>query len=281
MLLESTTILIILSLMLSGLCCLMAAYFIYKVRQVHVTLYGTDFIVKKLSTNVTQNLQNTEMLTYELGLKRPLPALRGWVASPDVLLALTRHVRRARPSVIFECGSGASTLVLAQAVKLNGRGRIYSIDHDAEFAQRTREMLDEYGLSDWAEVTYTPLRPVEIAGTQWQWYAPDALPATPPIDLLFIDGPPAPTLESTTRYPAGPMLFPRLAPGASVFADDTRRPGETEVLRRWASEFPHLAQQEHFCEKGCHELKARRAKPEEVPHLVIPDAARAQRISSS
>jgi predicted O-methyltransferase YrrM len=281
MLPESANILIILSLMLSALCCLLAAYLIYKVRQIHVTLYGTDFVVKKLSLDLSQSLQNTELLTYELGLKRPLPPLRGWVASPDVLLALVRHVRRARPSVILECGSGASTLVLAQAAKLNGRGRVYSIDHDADFARRTREMLEEYGLSDWAEISHAPLRPIEIGGAQWQWYAPEALPATPPIDLLFIDGPPSPNLESTTRYPAGPMLFQRLAPGGSVFADDTKRPGETEVLRRWAREFPHLAQHEHFCEKGCHELKASRTKPEDVPHLVVSDEARMQRISSS
>jgi predicted O-methyltransferase YrrM len=279
--LEDGDTILLASLILSALCCVLVAYTIYKVRQVHVTIYGTDYVVRKLSLSISENLQYLELLSYELDLDRPLPPLRGWVASPDVLLTLVRHVRRAGPGVIVECGSGASTLVLAQAVRLNGRGHVYSIDHDPDFARRTREMLEEHGLSEWADVTHAPLRQVDIGGMRWEWYDPHSLPVTPPIDLLFIDGPPSDTPKPLARYPAGPMLFQRLAPGGSVFADDTKRPGETEILRRWAREFPHLAQHEHFCEKGCHEIKPRQAKPGDMPRLVIPDEARAQRISSS
>lgn len=267
---------------LSALCCVLVAYVIYKVRQVHRTLYGTDYLVKTLSRNLSQTLQNLDLLSHELDLDRPLPPLRGWVASPDILLLLVRHVRRCAPAVIFECGSGASTIALAQAAKLNGRGRVYSVDHDAAFAQKTRELLDEYGLSDWAEVTAAPLRWIEIAGTRWEWYDPDALPKTPPIDLLFVDGPPGDTPKPLARYPAGPILFPRLSPRGTVFADDTDRPGETEILRRWSAGFPHLAQHRHFCEKGCCELRR------DVPRMetdgvvdVRPGVAMPRRISSS
>jgi len=243
-------------LALAALACLLGAYLVYKLRQVHRTLYGTDFIVRTLSRSVSQNLQNLELLTQELQLHKPLPPLRGWAASPDILLVMARHVQRAAPAVIVECGSGASTVVLAQAARLNGRGHVYSIDHDGAFAEESRTMLARYGLSDWATITHAPLAEVPISGSRWEWYDLDRLPETPPIDLLFIDGPPADTPKPLARYPAGPMLFPRLAPGAVVFADDTDRPGEIEVLRRWASEFPALSQYAHFCEKGCHELRA-------------------------
>ena len=41
----------------------------------------------------------------------------------------------------------------------------------------------------------------------------------------------------TARAPALPVLWDRLAPGATVVLDDIERPGEQEVLRRWEGEF--------------------------------------------
>lgn len=244
-----------------GAACLMCGYLIYKLRQVHRTLYATDFVARTVSRSVTQNLQNLELLRHELQLERPLPTMRHWAASPDVLLTITRHIRQATPAVIVECGSGASSVVLAQAARLNGTGHVYSVDHDGAFAQQSRELLASYGLADWATVVHAPLREIEIHGLTWEWYDPDRLPQTPPIDLLFVDGPPADQPKPLARYPAGPILFPRLSPRGVVFADDTDRPGELEILRRWAREFPALSQHAHFAEKGCHELRSVALQP--------------------
>src|SRR6202021_2796612 len=49
-----------------------------------------------------------------------LPATRGWAASPDLLLVLVDLVISERPSLILECGSGASTLWLALAMRRFG-----------------------------------------------------------------------------------------------------------------------------------------------------------------
>jgi predicted O-methyltransferase YrrM len=258
-------------LALAFLACLMGAYLIYKLRQVHQTLYGTDYLVRTTSRNTSQSLQNIDLLAHELRLSQPLPPLRGWAASPDILLLVVRHVRRAAPAVIVECGSGASTVALAQAARLNGRGHVHSIDHDAAFAEESRALLARYGLTAWATVTHAPLRKFEINGTDWEWYDPDRVPKTPAIDLLFVDGPPADIPKPLARYPAGPMLFPRLTPRGVVFADDTGRPGELEVLHRWAQEFPGFSQHAHFCEKGCHELRAggaRRDPASKIARLV-------------
>lgn len=249
--------LILAGLGLAGLSCLLTLYLAYKIRQVHVTVYETGFKVSKISVGLTQNLQNLQLLEHELSLKRPLPLLRGWAASPDVLLVLARHIRVARPETIVECGSGVSTIVQAQALRLNGRGHVYSLDHDPAFAAQTREALAGFGLSEWATVLDAPLTQVEASGQDWRWYAIDRLPASLSIDLLFVDGPPVETPDSLSRYPAGPLLFPRLGSDASVFLDDADRPGEQSVLRRWAEEFPQLVQQRHFCEKGCFELRHR------------------------
>lgn len=238
------------------LACLLATYLIYKVRQIHETLYGTDYVVRKVSLELSQAFQNLQLLTYELGIERPLPPLRGWAASPDVLLVVARHMRRARPEVIVECGSGTSTVVLAQAARRNGRGHVYSIDHDAAYAEESRALLADYGLGEWATIIHAPLCETKIGNDIWEWYDRDCLPDTPAIDLLFVDGPPAGPRKPLSRYPAGPILFPRLSPRGVVFADDTNRPGETEVLRRWKREFPGLDTHAHHCEKGCCELRA-------------------------
>lgn len=240
----------------SVLVCLLAAYLVYKIRQVHETLYGADYVVRKVSLELSQAFQNLQLLAHELGLEQPLPPLRGWAASPDMLLVVVRHIRDARPEVIFECGSGASTVVLAQAARQNGRGHVYSVDHDEAYARESRALLARYGLSDWATVVHAPLRETEIQGEAWEWYDPDCLPDTPPIDLLFVDGPPAGPQKSLARYPAGPLLFPRLSPRSVVFADDTGRAGEAELVRRWAREFPGFSIREHHCEKGCQELRS-------------------------
>lgn len=247
---------LLLCLAASGLACVLAAYVAYKVRQVHVTLYGTDLEVRKLSFGVTQNLQLIDLLSHELALGRPLPTLRGWAASPDVLLLLARRVRASVPTTIVECGSGVSTIVQAQAARLNGHGHVHSIDHDAAFAEATRQALADYGLSAWATVTHVPLAEVVIGGERWEWYDPRLLPEVDAIDLLFVDGPPADTPKPLARYPAGPLLFPRLAPGAAVLVDDADRPGEIEMLRRWSREFPDLEQRRRYCEKGCIELRS-------------------------
>ena len=68
--------------------------------------------------------------------------------------------------------------------------------------------------------------------------------------MLVIDGPPMP-VGPLVRYPVGPILFPKLAPGAVVFLDDAARDDEKRIIERWQREFPDLERQDHDCEKGC------------------------------
>ncbi|SMF58782.1 Methyltransferase domain-containing protein [Tistlia consotensis] len=245
--------LLLAALGLAALSLLLSAYLVYKVRQVHRTLYRTDEAVRGLSLGITRNLQQLQLLDHELGLARPLPLLRGWAASPDVLLVLLRRVRSARPRTIVECGSGVSTIVQAQACRLNGVGHVYSLDHDPAFAAATRRTLSDFGLAEWATVIDAPLVERAVAGQRCRWYDLGGLSEDLAIDLLFVDGPPALPHAEQARFPAGPLLFPRLAPGASVILDDAGRPGEQVIVRRWAEAFS-FAERSHDCEKGCVEL---------------------------
>jgi predicted O-methyltransferase YrrM len=140
--------------------------------------------------------------------------------------------KRDRPTVV-ECGSGFSTLELARIVRERG-GRLVSLEHDEFWAGRVREHLAAAGLAETAEVVLAPLEP----GAGLPWYAAEALRWVPDrIEVLLVDGPPAfdPGM-GLSRYPALPVLEPRLAEDAVVFLDDLDRPGEQEVLAAWTRE---------------------------------------------
>lgn len=167
-----------------------------------------------------------------------LPATRGWAASPDLLLALVDLVITERPSLIVECGSGASTLWLALALRRFGiDGRIIALDHDPVFSGKTRDFLARHDVLDLAEVRDAPLESFSLDGETYSWYARTAWEDLAGIDLLFVDGPPAATGHQA-RYPALPLLNKSLSPIATIVLDDLIVPDMREVLPRWLDADP-------------------------------------------
>ncbi|HEX8406046.1 MAG TPA: class I SAM-dependent methyltransferase [Duganella sp.] len=229
---------------------LLALYILHKLRLVHILLYDVKDQTHQDTTGLFRQMEALQGLYVELDLRRSLPATRGWAASPDFLLELARHARGARPETVVECSSGTSTLVLARCMQLNGGGKVISLEHDADYANLTREQLRRHGLEDWAQVLDAPLRPHQLGGENWPWYDVSGLPPRLAIDMLVVDGPPQAT-RSLARYPAGPLLFSMLQRGARVFLDDAARPDERAMLQRWQKEFPALDQSARPCEKGC------------------------------
>lgn len=229
---------------------LVALYMLHKLRLVHILLHDVRDQSHHDNAGLFRQMEALQGLYVELDLKHSLPPTRGWAASPDFLLELARHARSARPLTVVECSSGASTVVLARCMQLNGQGKVFSMEHDADYARLTRAQLKRHGLEDWAQVLDAPLRPYRLGDEEWPWYDVAGLGTGTEIDLLVIDGPPQAT-RSLARYPAGPLLFPRLARGASVFLDDAGRPDERTILQRWQKEFPALEQSTRQCEKGC------------------------------
>ena len=234
-----------------------AAYSAHKIRRIHqksfVILREVQLISSRHLMDTTRQLQALEWLRDELKFDRPLPLTRGMAASPDFLLILIEYLRHKRPKTIIECGSGTSTIVLARMTQLLGRGHVLSLDHDAEFAEETRKLLARYQLEDQATVVHAPLTPHELRGETWPWYSIDKLIAET-IDLLVIDGPPV-NVRPHSRYPAGPILFPRLKSGGSAFLDDAAREDETEIVTWWAEENPGYSVIQRFAEKGCVEIR--------------------------
>ena len=169
-----------------------------------------------------------------------LPGLGGWAITAPVVSAIAgRLLLDDRPLTVLELGSGASTLWTALAISRSGRGRCVSLDHIAEFAQKTRDMLRANGVADHADVLSSPLVAQEVNGSTYEYYDLSVLPDDLAIDVLIIDGPPG-IANANTRYPAIPLLYDRLQPGALIVVDDTIRADERKAMASWQGQFPDI-----------------------------------------
>jgi predicted O-methyltransferase YrrM len=187
-------------------------------------------------------------------LERPLPSMRGFAGSPDLLNHLLTEVLNNRPRLVVEASSGVSTLILAYALRMTGSGRVVSLEHELEYARRTQALIESHGLKDVALVVHAPLRSIDVDSQAWQWYDLDAVPRDQPIDLLVIDGPPHST-QPKARYPAVPLLWSRLKSGAKIVLDDGNRPDEKAAVEGWKAKYPGLEVTFLPFEKGLYVLQ--------------------------
>jgi predicted O-methyltransferase YrrM len=162
-----------------------------------------------------------------------LPRLGSWKADTGFLHRIVDAVEALRPETVVEFGAGASTLVCARALALNGGGRLVSYDQHAPFVAAVRAWLDERGLE--ADVRHAPLTRA-MSGWPGRWYDAEGIPDR--IDLLVIDGPPW-AIHPFVRG-AAEALFDRVAPGGRILLDDAARPGERIVAHRWRRRWPSL-----------------------------------------
>lgn len=205
------------------------------------TRQGRNKAIKRLERTSDWQLHQQQSLValYRMIDERPyIPAMRQMAASPDFLHGIATRVHRLQPTHVVECGSGLSTLVLAYALRNNGAGRVTALEHLDEFASATASLIAEHGLEHWAEVRHAPLEDITIGADVWRWYENDAIPPGP-FDLIVVDGPPS-TIGPNARYPAGPLLFDKLAVDGVVVLDDLERPDEQDVAERWRDEFAFL-----------------------------------------
>ena len=200
----------------------------------------TKIEIKKEIKQTFRQLEALQNLNAVLPANDVLPATRGWAASPDLLAVLVDLVVAERPSLVVECGSGASTLWLALAMRRFGiDGRVVALDHDPVFGGKTRDLLTRHDVGDLAEVRDAPLESFSLDGETYSWYARRAWQDLTGIDLLFVDGPPA-TTGHLARYPALPLLSGALSPVVTAVLDDLVVPDMQKVLRRWLDTYPEF-----------------------------------------
>lgn len=162
-----------------------------------------------------------------------LPHLGSWKADTGFLHRIVDAVETLRPRNVVELGAGASSLVCAKALQINGGGKLTSYDQHAGFIAATARWLAEQGVD--ADMRHAPLE-TRIPGWPGRWYDLHGMPDT--IDLLIIDGPPW-AVHPYVRG-AADALFDRLSPGGIILLDDAARPGERVVAQRWRERHPDI-----------------------------------------
>lgn len=199
-------------------------------------------------------------LQNRLPLRRPLPYMTGWAATPELALELHERIVEDRPTSIVELGSGITTLICAYTLEREGiDGRVVSFDHDEPYAQQTRRQLADHGLQDRAEVRSAPLTDWSARDVTDRWYDLGSLEGLREVDLLVVDGPPL-REGLLARHPALPVLIGALSERGVVVLHDTRREEETETVRRWLAEFPEFHAETRWTEKGITVLRRKTAE---------------------
>jgi predicted O-methyltransferase YrrM len=200
--------------------------------RLHVLAFGAigwPWLLKSLSGG---RRRDKRRLLERLGLPGDaLPNLGSWKADTALLHRIVDTIEALRPETVVELGAGASSLVTAKALALNGGGRLISFDQHGEFVDATRTWLAEHNLT--ADMRTAELVPAP-GGWPGLWYDVHHLPER--IDLLIIDGPPW-AIHPYVRG-AAETLFDRLPVGGTVVLDDAARPGERIVARRWRKRWP-------------------------------------------
>ena len=203
--------------------------------RLHVIAFGAigwPWLLKSLSGG---KRRDKRQLLARLGLPADaLPNLGSWKADTALLNRIVDTIERLRPDTVVELGAGASTLVTAKALALNGGGRLVSFDQHGDFVDATRAWLAEHGLGADLRAADLVTPPGDWPGL---WYDVHHLPER--IDLLIIDGPPW-TVHPYVRG-AAETLFDRIPVGGTVLLDDAARPGERIVARRWRKLWPNFS----------------------------------------
>lgn len=205
---------------------------------VEIRHFISAHFVRQSEENRAQYSQVEAMLglVRTLDPKFPLPATRGWAASPDMLREIVMQIFSDPPELVLEASSGTSTLAIAYALERVGKGHVIALEHDAVYARRTRRMLSLHGLEHRATVVHAPLVEHKINGADLLWYDVSKAVLSVPIDIVVVDGPPD-TTRPMARYPAIPVLRANLARSARVLLDDGGRQDERATAKRWAKEF--------------------------------------------
>ena len=156
-----------------------------------------------------------------------------WALDADSLSLLWRVLWKEKPKMIFEFGSGVSTVVLAHyAVQVSLQGNdcfVVSIEQNQEVRVNVEARLTKSGLGKGVKIICVPL------DNEGSYCLKDLHEVQRSLsdkwaDLIFIDGPKGPP---GCRFGTVPMSLQYCRDGARWLMHDAFRDGELSILRRW------------------------------------------------
>ena len=200
-------------------------------------------IKKFVLKDIVLEIKDIRSLEHLRSLYKSYMPWTGASIHPTALMYLLNDIILHQRKHIVECGSGISTIMIASLLKANNHeARFYSVDHDEQWISILRNQLESLGVADYVEFVHAPLTSTEKgwSGTA-EWYNTQVMDAaidSTPIDLLFIDGPPANKGGNKhSRYPALPYFATKVSDSATIILDDSCRNAEMQIAERWNNEF--------------------------------------------
>jgi hypothetical protein len=137
------------------------------------------------------------------------------------LLNIYELVRRRRPQIIIEFGSGCSTLMFARAladIERDGgdRGQLYSVETHARFKALTESYLPEE-LAPFVDISVSSIEVGKLHDQDVMWHT--QVPNVSP-NLVYLDGPDYHEFSAKVRTQAdGVRLEPRAAHYYAILID--------------------------------------------------------------
>jgi hypothetical protein len=151
----------------------------------------------------------------------------GFAAQTDYLEEVSRQAAKT-DGPILECGSGLTSVMLGLLAGRRGV-QTWSLEHFPEWRVRVKNALERFEIPN-VQICSAPLR----SFGEFEWYDAPRAEMPKEFQLVICDGPPGSTAGG--RYGLLPVMGERLPAGSLILLDDAARPGEVEVLLRWASE---------------------------------------------
>lgn len=126
---------------------------------------------------------------------------------------------------ILECGSGATTLMIAALTRQEGREFVV-LEHNREWYEYLSRIIHSLGFSH-VRLLYAPL----VDYGDYHWYDLHQQYLSRDISLVICDGPPGSTQGG--RYGLVPVMDKQLAVNCLVLLDDTHRKAEQRIIDVW------------------------------------------------
>lgn len=169
---------------------------------------------------------------YAAGLQHPRPPSDNpFALLPDTLSFLHEHLERARPRVILEFGSGASTRLFAAWAAAH-QAHLISVEHDRRWVGEVERGLSASERAA-VDLRHAALRLIWRGMRQFLSYRDlDGLaPSIARADLILLDGPHISGREVVLR-----AVLANTAPGAIIVIDDFRNYAVREMLMQTPTE---------------------------------------------
>lgn len=151
----------------------------------------------------------------------------GYSASLHYLMQVERTFLCSTGAVL-ECGSGATTLLLALLAEKEGRSVVTLENHEA-WGAHMKSVLAGLDCTQ-STVCYSALKNYG----EYEWYDAPSKSLPKSFGLVVCDGPPGGIRGG--RYGLMPIMNTRLSRGCHIVLDDTDRRRERELVVRWAAE---------------------------------------------